>query len=155
MKKIENEVTAEERAAILIIGFDRRTTVSLLGNSNLDNSWYYDIPHQPNKIRYAMQIAMDNKKYLRKALRFVEGTLYFYDKEQVVKKDISWHEDFDYTGFQEWFKDCYGLILSLGEINFVVNLCVHHKLIPKMSRDKFNSILVMEALVNSNKPYHS
>ncbi len=152
MKKIENEVTTvEERADILEYACDRRTAISLLGNPKLDNSWWWGIPHQPNKIRIAMQIVLDSEKYFGKALLFVRGKLYIYDKEQVLKEGVLWQEDFQCAGLREWFSYGYGLFLSLGEIKYVVQLCVQYKLIPRMSQNKFIAMQVMDALVESNK----
>ena len=98
-----------------------------------------------------MQIALDNKRYFHKVLLFVEGTLYFYEKERWLLEPESWVADSQkYTGLRKWYEDSYGLVLSYCQIKQVIKFCVTCKLIRKQSRDKFDAMHVMEKLVEFN-----
>jgi hypothetical protein len=134
-----------EKAYLLQSAHKRRSVFDIPDNFKGNHLWLGDRPHQPNNIRYAIQIAMDNRAHLKKILLFVEGTLYFYDNDhQITEKEFeSWYADSKcYTGFSEWFREYYGLILSPTQAKHMVNLCVQYKIIPKMSRKKFGSIII-------------
>jgi len=151
------KLTPCERAYLLQSSHKRRSVFDIPANFKGDHSWLDDIPHQPNNIRYAIQIAMDNRNHLKKILLFVEGTLYFYDKDHQLteKESESWYADSKcYTGFSEWFREYYGRILTPTQTKHVVNLCVQYKIIPKMSRDKFDSITIMNILVEAEELYN-
>ena len=147
----------------LVIGYsNNRPTIY---NDSKEPYWYRDIMNlertllkkDREKIKPVLQIALDNKEYLRKVLFYVEETnkLYIYGNKELYIDEGELYEDTeDFTLFRGWYKCDYKIVVSPKLMLGIIPILVKNGIIPTKKDaelDKVFANAIMEALVTSNK----
>jgi len=135
-------------------------------NNGTEPYWYRDIGSlertrglgghkEREQIKPVLQIALDNKYYFQKALRYIsdKATLYIYgnrrssfssDKGKMCYEDTS-----DYELLRLWYKYNYHIEVSPKMMVEIVKIMIKYGVIPSQTCDQFDADRVMEILTTN------